>query len=300
MRSWFFLQAGVRYQSNASFTPFDAANLIDLSAPHGADWNAFALGQFANDIDFGDQNGDKLETRVTGYLTEQFELHALDVGLLSGSVGPRLALAPGAWPGLTVKPYLTGTTAWVGGDPYTTDGGVGVSLSAPLGSALTVSPWIEWQRAAYDNTDASSLVGTSDQTTAGVSASARLSETVSANAKFSYQRADAAYAWQSNGQFTEEFDLPVRFDPPSSRIAQKWTLTPFVSLTQTTFDEGNPTALDTSRRSDSKWQAGVALDAPVTAHFGLAAAVTYERNQSSIPNYSYDNWSALVGPTARF
>lgn len=307
VRSWFFLQTGIRYQSNASFTPFDgmveeggSSYPIDFSGPHGADWNAFALGQFANDIDFGDQNGDKLETRVTAYATEQFTQDSLNVGYLSATVGPRLALAPSAWSGLTVKPYLTGTAAWVGGSPYDTSAGAGVSLSMPFGKALTVSPSVEWQHADYPGSDPTQPLGTSDWLTAGVSASLRLNDAVSLNAAFGYRRSEAAYPWQSNNKFTEEFDLPIRFDPPSSSIGQKWTLTPFAGLSQTTFDAPNAAIDPATTRSDGMWQLGVALDAPITAHFGVSAAVTYQRNNSNISNYSYDDWSVLGGPTVRF
>lgn len=307
VRSWLFLQTGIRYQSNASFTPFSdmievggGSYPIDLSGPHGSDWNAFALAQFANDIDFGDQNGNKLETRVTAYATDQFRLDSLNVGYLSGTVGPRLALFPGEWAGLTIKPYLTGTAAWVGGSPYDTSGGAGVSLSMPFGKALTVSPSVEWQHSDYPNNDPSQPLGTSDWLTTGASASLRLSDAVSLNAAFNYRRGSAINAWQSYNQFSEEFDLPIRFDPPLAAIGQKWTLTPFALLTQTGFDAPNDAIDPGTTRSDNTWQVGVALDAPVNAHLGISAAVTYQRQNSSIPNYSYDNWSVLGGPTARF
>jgi hypothetical protein len=307
VRSWLFVQTGIRYQSNASFTPWsDTIEVgggsfpIDLSGAHGPDWNDFALAQFANDIDFGNQAGDKLETRLTGYATGQFKLDQLNVGYLSGSIGPRFALAPSLWNGLTVKPYLTGTAAWVGGDEYDTSGGVGVSLSAPFGKALTISPFVEWQRANYPDTDPSQPLGTADWLTTGASASLRLSDAVTLNASFGYQRADAVNPWQSNNQFTEEFDLPIRFDPPAASIGQKWTATPFAIFTQTGFDEPNDFIDPGVTRRDSSWQVGLAIDAPLTAHLGLSGAISYQRNDSNISNYSYDNWMVLGGPTARF
>jgi hypothetical protein len=307
LRSWLFVQTGVRYQSNASFTPFSdtievggSPNPIDLSGPHGADWNAFALAQFANDADFGDQGSSTLETRLTGYATDQFRLESLNVGYIAGSVGPRFALAPSEWPGLTVKPYVTGSAAWVGGAPYDATGGGGVSLSAPFGKALTVSPFVEWQKATYPNADPTATLGTADWLTTGASAGLRLSDTVSLNVAFSYRRSDGVNAWQSNDQFSEEFDMPIRLDPPLASIGQKWTVTPFAVLTQTAFDAPNAAIDPATTRDDSKWQLGVALDAPLTTHLGLAAAVSYERSNSNIANYSYDNWSVVIGPTARF
>lgn len=307
VRSWLFLQTGLRYQSNASSTTwsdyvynFGILFPTDLSAPHGSDTNAFALAQFANDIDFGDQTGNKLETRVTGYGTGQFSLTSLDVGYLSGTVGPRLALAPTAWSGLTVKPYFTGTGAWLGGSDYETSAGVGVSLSAPFGKALTISPMVEWQRTSYPGSGFSSVVGDADWLTTGANASLRLNDAISLNASFGYRRANAAFGWQSSNAFVEEINVPIRFNPPLEKIGQKWTVTPFAIFTQTGYDAPNDIIDPSTTRNDSKWQVGFAIDAPVTAHLGLSAAVTYERADSNIINYSYDNWSILGGPTARF
>ncbi|HEY5080666.1 MAG TPA: tetratricopeptide repeat protein [Bauldia sp.] len=309
VRTWLFLQAGIRYQSNASFTPSSGMVLdsgsgfpvpLDLSQPHGADWNAFALGLFANDIDFGNAPGDRFETRVTGYATNQFALPSLNVGLLSGSFGPRLALAPITWPGLTIKPYVVGSAIWVAGAPYTTEGGGGVTLSAPFGKMLTITPYIEWQRADYSNGDPANQLGTADMLTAAASAALKLGDAVTLNGGFSYQRSTADMPDQSNTQYSEQFSVAFRFDPPFAHIAQKWTLTPFVGFTQTAFDIPNPAVDPGVTRSDTSWQAGVAFDTPLTAHFGVAGALTYQNTASNIINYSFDDWSAIIGPTLRF
>lgn len=307
VRSWLFMQTGVRYQSNAGATPWSGQTLlygypfpVDPTAPQGSDWNAFALAQFANDIDFGDQSGDQLETRLTGYATDQFRLDSLNVAYLNGTIGPRFALAPAAWAGLTIKPYLTATGAWVGGAGYNTSAGAGVSLSAPIGKTLTLTPMVEWQHATYPGSNLDTTYGDSDWLTTGLSGTLRFSDAVSLNASFGYRRSSAVNDWQSNNAFAEEFDLPIRFDPPLKSIGQKWTVTPFLILTQTSFDAPNYIVDPNVARKDNGWQAGFAIDAPLTAHLGLSAAFSYQRNNSDITNYAYDNWSVLGGPTARF
>ena len=299
VRSWIFVQTGLRYQSNATSTPADGTVPSPATAsPQGADWNAFALAQFSNQTDFGGQSDNRLETNVTGYYSGQFRFHSLDVGQVSGNIGPRLALAPDKWPGLTIRPYATGTTAWVGGDPYVTNGGGGVALSAPLGN-LTVSPSIEWQRAAY-NPDPGATLGTADWLTAGASVAARFTNDFSMNASVYYRRAGQAdNAWQDYDAVWGEVSFALRFAPPVETIAQKWTLAPFLRLSDTAFDAPDTSIAPTTRR-DFKWQVGAALDMPLTAHSGLSLAATYERVDSTIANYSYDNWSVLFGPTARF
>jgi hypothetical protein len=308
VRTSVFLQTGIRYQSNATYTPFgDMIDSgfgftlpLDLSQPHGPDWNAFALGLLANDIDFGNAPGDQFETRVAGYATDQFAIPSLNVGLVNGSFGPRFALAPVTWPGLTIKPYVVGTAAWIAGAPYMSQGGGGLTMAAPFGKMLTITPSVEWQRAVYGSADPGNQLGSADLLIASAHAGLKLNNVVTFNGSFFYQRADADMPDQSNTQYSEQFSIAFHFDPPFERIAQKWTVTPFVGFTQTAFDQPNPAIDPSITRSETSWQAGVAFNTPLTSHFGVAGAVTYQTTASNIVNYSYDDWSAIIGPTLRF
>ncbi len=301
VRSWVFVESGLRYQSNATSTPADGTVSPPAAAsPQGADWNAFALARFSNETDFGGQSDNRLETNATAYYSKQFKFSGLDVGLIRGDIGPRLALAPDKWAGLTVRPYVTGGAEWVGGDPYGTNAGAGVSLSVPIGGGFTVSPSVEWQRATYNPTPGATL-GTADWLTAGMSIAARFSDAFSLNGSVYYRRAGAAAnAWQDYDAVWGEVSFAWRFAPPVETIAQQWTLAPFVRLSNTMFDAPDQSIAPTITRRDFKWQVGAALDMPLNAHFGLSLAATYERIDSTVTNYSYDNWSVLFGPTARF
>ncbi len=111
--------------------------------------------------------------------------------------------------------------------------------------------------------------------------------------------ATAANAWQDFDAVWGEVSFAWHFAPPVETIAQQWTLAPFVRLSDTAFDASAPSFAPITRR-DFEWQLGAALDMPLSAHFGLSLAATYERVDSTVTNYSYDNWSVLFGPTARF
>ena len=128
-----FIQAGTRYQTNAAFNPDN--NIIRLSnldftflhpRDRGADGNAFETIQAGYDHDLGNQRGDTLEFRVTGYATQQFRFTDLNVGLYAVSIGPRLALAPDTLPGWTVKPFVAGGQVFLAGSRYLASGGAGI------------------------------------------------------------------------------------------------------------------------------------------------------------------------------
>ena len=185
-----------------------------------------------------------------------------------------------------------------GGAPYGTNAGAGVSLSVPIGGGLTLSPSVEWQRAGYNPTPGATL-GTADWLTAGMSIAARFSDAFSLNGSVYYRRAGAAAnAWQDYDAVWGEVSFALRFAPPVETIGQKCTLAPFLRLSDTAFDAPD-TWISSMTRRDFKWQVGAALDMPLNAHLGLSLAATYERVDSTVINYSYDNWSVLFGPTAR-
>ncbi|HEX2726352.1 MAG TPA: tetratricopeptide repeat protein, partial [Beijerinckiaceae bacterium] len=94
-----FFQTGLRYQSNASFTPTGEVLrlggqdfLLGPSARRGPDWNWFGIAGISHDYDLQNQRGDTIETRVLGYGVKQFRFGELDLGFVEASFGPRLAL----------------------------------------------------------------------------------------------------------------------------------------------------------------------------------------------------------------
>jgi hypothetical protein len=141
-----FLQTGLRYQSNASFSPqsgltrFGGQSFTLPQAAGGtADGNWFALAGLSHDYDLQDDRGDVvLETRVFGSLTQQFRFTNLNVGLVDGSIGPRLKLPDSFLPEASLKPYLAGGNIWVGGGQFLSSKGAGLSgrAASPWGMAI--------------------------------------------------------------------------------------------------------------------------------------------------------------------
>src|SRR5207244_3538816 len=93
-----YFQTGLRYQTNANFSPGGAIQVGGQSlallpiATQMRDWNVYGVLGLSHDYDFQNQRGDIFETRFTGYATHQFKLTDLDVALFDISAGPRLAL----------------------------------------------------------------------------------------------------------------------------------------------------------------------------------------------------------------
>jgi hypothetical protein len=304
-----FFQTGMRYQSNASFTPSgDVLRLggrdffLGPSARRGPDWNWFGIAGISHDYDLQNQRGDMLETRILGYGVKQFRFSELDVGFVEASFGPRLALAPEALPGVTVKPYLVGGTAWLDRSRYLSAGGAGIALGIPAGASATIEPAVEWRRADYDvrNLQPFSSVNSGNWLTFLLNSNMKLADGVNLTARAFYRRASANPEWEEASHFGGDAALKIEFAPPLEVIPRNWSLTPYVTYLRTDYDGPNPFIDAAVTRRDREWRVGATLDAPITGDFAVSATVQYGRVDSNLPNFRYDNLTVVVGPTARF
>ena len=304
-----FLQTGLGYQSNVSALP--NSGFIDVfghNAPQGsgiaqkADGEVFGLAKVSNIVDFENQRGDRIETNFIGYGTGEFSLRQFDLGYAEASIGPRLALDPVNWPGVTIKPYLIGNLSWVGGDPYLNSGGAGVSLGIDTASDWSIAPDFEWRHLSVNTPGAIAItaLGTGDYISAAVPGIYRFTDQVSVQVEPIYARGSALNDWQSFNQGGFQAALHVEFAPPFPLIPLQWTVMPYVSALWDAFDAPDPSVNPDVSRRDFAYYGGVMLDMPITATFGLSGMAQYAKTNSNLPNFTNDDVTVLFGPTARF
>lgn len=304
-----FVQTGIRSQSNASFAPGGGVLRLggqDLAllptARQKSDVNWFGLVGLSHDYDLQNQRGDVLETRAVGYLTEQSRLKDLNVGFFDVSFGPRLALAPELFPGVTIKPYVVGGNTWLDGANYLSTVGAGVSLRVPVNDRFSFGPEFEWRRADFKTGDLVPVSGfnSGDWYTTSLAASWTIAQQIKLDTRGLYRRGDSPFAFQSFDQWAIEAALTLEFAPPFDWMSRNWSVSPFVRRIETHFDAANPFIDPLTVRNDGQWSVGALFNAPITKTFGLSAAVQYDKTTSSLPNYRLDNFSVMFGPTARF
>lgn len=305
--------AGLRSQSNANFFPlqglFDVGGVTVSASGQRADVNAYELLQVAHDFRFGAQDADVLETRATAYATQQFRLSQYDVGLLSGSIGPRLQILQDALSGFSIKPYATGIASSLDGDAYLNAGGGGLTVRVPLGPDLSLDPGVEW-RSLYVNqgnpvvqspANASlSTLASGDAITGYVGGAYRASDYVRLDWQAAYTRLNAELPAQSSSQFDIRAALRVEFAPPFVDIPRRWAIAPYVRFTDLTFDAPNPAVKASLARHDTMVTEGVLFTAPITTQFGFVGNLEFVHNDSNLPNYRTQNFSISFGPVAKF
>ena len=304
-----FAQVGIRSQSNANYAP--TAGLVSLGgqqyallpgAQKRSDFNAFQLVGLSHDYDFGDQRATTFETRFVGYATQQFRFADLNVGLVDISMGPRFAIAPELYPGLTIKPYIVGGKAWVGGASYLTSGGAGVSMQVPVNDRFMLGPEFEWRRSTFDNNSPVALSGfdSGDWYTGGLSASYRIAQQIKLDGRGMYREGRASLVWQNFHQWVVEAAVTFEFAPPFEWISRNWSVAPFARWISTDFAAPNPFIDPFTARRDEQWSVGAMWNAPITRELGFMATIQYDHIDSTLVNYRQNNFSVMVGPTARF
>ena len=281
-----YFNTGVRYQSNPSFAP--AGGAIRLggqdfallpSAQRRSDWNWYGILGLSHDYDFQNQRGDLFETRFVGYATHQFRVRDIDVGLFDLSLGPRLALAPDWWPGATIKPYVVGGRAWVGGSSYLATLGAGVSLSLPVANRWTVGPEFEWRRASIDDgvLFPVSGFGSGDWFAGGFSSTLKINEQIKLDSRGLFRRGELNFVFQSFDQWAVEAALTFEFAPPFDMMSRNWSVIPFAKFIRTEFDAPNPFIDPLTVRADRQWIVGAMFNAPIAKGFGVSATVQYDK-----------------------
>lgn len=303
-----YLQGGVRYQSNANYSPNGGVislGGLDLallsSATKKPDGNVFGLVGISHDYDI-DARGDTFETRFVGYGTDQFRFQNLNVGLAELTFGPRFALAPELLPGATVKPYLVGGNTWVGGAQYLSIGGAGITANFPVAVRASITPGFEWNRVDV-NTGGLAPVSTfnsGDWFTATLGGSAQVTDQITVRAAGLYRRgANASAIYFDFDQWEIDAAVTYAFASPFG-TSLNWAVTPFTRIIWTDFDAPNPAIDPVTTRRDNQVSVGVIFDTPISKTFGVSTTFQYDHIYSTLPNYRLDNFSAMTGPTLRF
>lgn len=303
-------QLGYRYNSNVAGVPgsglmrsFGLDLLVPRTFRNRGDGSAFVLGEVSHVYDFQNQRGDIWETRLAGYATRQFTLSSLDVGLFEFSTGPRLALAPDALPGWTIRPYAATGGSMIDAHRYGMAYGGGVTIGIPVTQFFGLEAGIDGQRLSirqFGQFDNQGILSTGSLWTASLAANWSATDAVTFSGKTFVRRNSADNGGISSNHFGLEGSVKVDFAPPTDAIGMNWSVTPFVRYTMVDFVRANPVVDPTIKRQDRQFRAGVQLDMPFTATWGLNLATQYTHNASNIRNFRSSSWSILAGPTMRF
>lgn len=303
-----FAQTGIRTQTNANYAPVSGAILFNgtpltllPNAQKKSDVNWFGLAGLSHDYDLNVQRGDVLETRFVGYMTEQSRFSQLNVGLFDMSIGPRLSISE-IWQGATIKPYVVGGNTWLDNKSYLSSIGAGLDVKLPVGNRFSFGPGFEWRNNDFNigNINPVSPFNSGNSYTASLGGSWQATQNIRLDTRGFYRHGDAQYNFNAYEQWAAEVALTYEYAPPFSGIVRNWSVAPFFRLLDTKFGAPNPFIDPTTTQHDTMWSTGAIFNFPITGWFGISTAIQYDHTDSTIQNYRLNNFSVMVGPTARF
>lgn len=308
-----YAQLGYRYQTNANAGPtsqfvraFGQDAILGRQFINKPDWSAFGLATARHVYDFENQRGDVWETNIAAYISRQFRFTLLNLGLVEIQSGPRLALAPDLFPGVSVRPYGLLNTVQLGDQRYLSTSGGGVSLSVPLSPTLLLEPFTEARSRRFENSSEYPIARqqTGQLWASGLFAQGLVGTYFGVDTRWqfrgAYIRNDARsiFDFNSYNQWAIDVGLPMEFD--GFWGARKWAFVPSAGYSHYDYDQAYVIVDPFVKRKDDEYRIGALLDVPVYEFAGFAVQVQYAAIESNIPNYKTRNFSVAFGPTLRF
>jgi tetratricopeptide (TPR) repeat protein len=298
-----FLEAGARYQTNANVGP-DSSIVRALGQDavlgnqfgHAPDWNWFQVAalNFAYKLD---KRGDAIEFTMLGYYSRQDKFRQFDLALLEAILGPRFFLNQQ----VSIKPYAIGDLVWLGDARYFDAYGGGGSIRSPIGEHVLVEAYVEERhRHFYDSTNfPTSSQQTGDLTTAAIASELRYGF-LHWTARLGYDHNNAMFNYTSYDRWSVDIGAPIEFVVPINGVGHEIVVTPTAGYSYAPYKGPDPLIDPLTKRVDRETRVGGILDVQLYQNYGLRTQITQTWVHSTLPNFTMNNFSVAIGPTARF
>jgi len=298
-----FLQGGMRYQTNASLGPNGLvvrafgqnAILGQLFGKH-PDWNYFQAvsAYYAHKMNL---RGDAIELTFQGLNSTQVKQHAFDLGLVEVTVGQRVAVGQNA----SFKYYGIGDQVWLGGADYFNATGGGLSARTTVGSVGIVEASIEDRHRTFFNSlnYPTARQQTGDLITAAVTTDLAFGRLHWAT-RVGYDESRAIFNFNSYKHYSIDVVFPFAFELQLSGTPHQFVFAPTVGFGRADYAAPDPLLDRRIIRRDHEQRYGAIFDAQIVDNVGVRTEIQYFRIDSTLSNYTTNNFSVAVGPTVRF
>jgi hypothetical protein len=260
------------------------------------DWNMFQTltANYAYKIG---TRGDAIEASFLGINSRQYKLNQFNLGLVELVVGPRIAIGQNA----SFKLYGIGDQAWLGDANYFSAGGGGVSARSTLGDRGILEAFVEQRHRDFSN---SSNFPTASQQTGDLLSAVVISDLgfgpLHWTTRVGFEQNRAVFDYYSYKRYSIDMASPYGFVLSVFGTPHQFVIAPTIGFSCANFDAPNPIVDPFQIRNDKEQRYGAIFDAQVYKNVGLRTQILYTKIDSSLPNYTTDNFSVSIGPAARF
>jgi tetratricopeptide (TPR) repeat protein len=303
------LFAGGRFESNPDAAPtraqfvLEGVGLIveDRDIDRDSDFGVSAVADLTHVYDFGGQRGDNLETNLLLYNDEFFEVDEADFNFAELSIGPAFFLGNYQNP-LKVRPFAVGSLMWLENTYYRSAFGVGLELATALADRTDGRLSFRGERQAYreseENPDANLYTGQYYALNATVDH--RLSPNLILSGTLLGAKKNAAQAFEDYQEIGAAIGATYFFADPFGQPDLPWSVSATAQYRNFDFDVPDPTINPNEKRDDDRWDVRLSAGVPVIDRLNAVISTSYTRNNSTIPNREYDNFTVGIGVSYRF
>jgi tetratricopeptide (TPR) repeat protein len=297
-----YLHAGLRYQTNANAGPASDQNIkLDNTVKARADWNSFGLMNFdfAQDLGTGGRE-DAFEANLSSYYAKQFEIGRVNLGAAELQAGPRLTLFPETIIGVSGKVYGIANGYTLGDDPYLRTFGAGTSVRWKVSPLLIMESAFEYRGRKYYNSD--DYPSAADQSGDLYSFNFAAGGLLTGQSRWFVR---TGYEWNNSGLDFWSYQRPFADVGLSSPVVipwvyRAWLFTVYAGGSAQDYRRPDPSVDPATKRADHEWHVGMNVDAELTSALGLKINVAYQKNESNLTGFAYQNFAVSFGPTLRF
>jgi tetratricopeptide (TPR) repeat protein len=298
-----FLQGGMRYQTNANVGPnglmvraLGQDAILGNQFGKQPDWNCFQTvsAYYAYKMNL---RGDAIEVTFQGLNSTQVKLDQFNLGLIEVTVGQRVAVGQNA----SFKYYGIGDQVWLGGANYFNAIGGGLSARTTIGSLGIVEAYIEDRhRNFFDSLNyPTASQQTSDLITAAITTDLAFGP-LHWTTRVGYDESRAIFDYNSYKRYSIDVAFPFAFELLLFGTPHQFVFAPTAGYSRADYAAPNPIIDPMLIRHDNEQRYGAIFDAQIVDNIGVRTQVLYSRIDSSLPNYTTNNFSVAVGPTVRF
>ena len=302
--------AGFQHQTNANLGPSSAVRVFGFDATldsrftKQSDQSFFASGSAIYSYDLQDQDRDSIEVTAQAYASHYTRQHNFDLGYLETTAGPRSSLATWGLNGFSVRPYVLANYVQLGRDPFFHTYGAGLEASQELRPDLFLKGIYERREKNFENapdrTTSRLLNGHDDTFTLSLAAAPFRNHVVTLSGNITGQstRVDS----YSNLGYGAAVSYQISYAPPVDlKLAPApWQTAFILGRTWTNYDGPDPIVDPGATRFDRRWHFGIAQSVAITDDVSINVLLFRDIVSSTLPNYSFNNTSVLIGPQVRF
>lgn len=303
------ITSGFRYQSNANAGP--ASNLIRVLGFDGIlddeflgqrDGNFFLSGNATHAYDLRGETLESWLTEGSAFVSRQFTFDELDVAFAELSTGPNFRLVDDPDYLLDVRPFLTSNILLLGDELHFYTYGAGLAVAQTIGDDLSIRGSYTYRHKEFQDssTRPTNDLQTSDDHVARLAAQYFVTEDVAATLFFTLVDENANTPFNSNIEYLVGGNVSVQYPAPFGLTDWPWRVDVSAIGVITNYDAPDPAVDPAVTREDREWRISVTNTVGFSREWAAFMQVGYSDNRSNLANFTFDNFSALVGLTRSF